>query len=711
MFEGDWDELDAAATLDAAVEFDEEENRAALGKLEAVLHFADLHADLPIRSQHAPTMRGGERLVVYGGEGCPAVAEFAPAELGPLLKLATRTAAGYLGEALALRHRFPKILAKTRNGQAIVWRARAVARACINLSQEAAALVDERVVPVIDTLSAYRLQKIIDAVIKQVDPEAARKAAEDRARDRGVWVHPSDDHGTKTIYVKAAAGDVIRFEATINDLAHALAALGDPGTLAARRAKAIGWIADPAAAYELLAAARYLATHPTETTATTPDTAGAAGATGAAGPAGAAGAAGAARPAGAAGPAGGARPAGGAGPAGAAKADGEDTTEASNQTSTTPDLDARLVDTADGRDPDTIDDLPEAPDCGNRSAGHCDDGLPTGLDIGDRGTGGGGTVGSTGGSTGGGGTGGGGGAGGGDLPAVHDTSRCEGDVTQRNPVGVCDPGDSGAVPRERFAMDEPGLDEEADRDAPHPSQRDHLDYLEELTTAQLQDRMLRLAWKSGRRDDFSDPTRITTHGASTDDEIDPFSRQGLTQRLAEIKQTAYTTGLGHGPGNGRGRVVIYVHLTDQTLQTGQGVVRVEGHGPLLADQLHELLGHDQVIVKPVIDLKDHVSVNAYEIPTRIRERVKLTHPAELFPYSTTETTVHTDLDHIQPYDPNGPPGQTSTATLAPAARFHHRLKTHGDWQVQRLDDGALEWTTPNGYKFRVDHTGTHRITD
>jgi hypothetical protein len=615
MFEGDWDELNAAATLDAAVEFDEEENRAALGKLEAVLHFADLHADLPIRSQHAPTMRGGERLAVYGGEGCPAVAEFAPAELGAVLQLATRTAAGYLGEALALRHRFPKILAKTRNGQAIVWRARAVARACINLSQEAAALVDERVVPVIDTLSAYRLQKIIDAVIKQVDPEAARKAAEDRARERGVWVHPSDDHGTKTIYVKAAAGDVIRFEATINDLARALAALGDPDTPAARRAKAIGWIADPAAAYELLAAARYLATHPTEATATTDDAARATG---------------------------------------AARADGEDTTEGSNQTNTTADLDAGLADTAYGRDRGTIDDLPEAPDCDNRSAGHYDDGLPTGLDPGDR-----------------------------------------------------------AKPFERFAMDEPGIDEEADRDAPHPSQRDHLDYLEQLTTAQLQDRMLRLAWKDRRlSDDFSDPTRIpTTHGASTDNEIDPFSRQALTQRLAEIKQTAYTTGLGHGPGNGRGRVVIYVHLTDQTLQTGQGVVRVEGHGPLLADQLHELLGHDQVIVKPVIDLNDHVSVNAYEIPTRIRERVKLTHPAEPFPYSTTETTVHTDLDHIQPYDPNGPPGQTSTTTLAPAARFHHRLKTHGDWQVQRLDDGALEWTTPNGYKFRVDHTGTHRIME
>ncbi|HEY0693624.1 MAG TPA: DUF222 domain-containing protein [Kribbella sp.] len=580
MFDADWDELDAAATLDAAVEFDADENRASLGKLEAALHFADLHADLPSSSQHARTVRGGERLVVHGGAGCPAVAEFAPAEFGAVLKLASGTAAAYMGEALALRHRFPKILAKIRNGQAIVWRARTVARACIKLSQEAAALVDERVAPVIDTLSAYRLQKIIDAVIKEVDPDAARKAAEDRARERGVWIDPSDDHGTKSIYVKAAAGDVIRFDATIEDIARALATLGDPDSLSARRAKAIGWIADPAAAYELLAAARYLAAQPNETTA------------------------GAER-----------------------DTDGRD-----------------IHETEDGE------------------AGH-----PEGPEGG------------------------------------------------QGKTGDSEIGAIGEATAERFGTAEPTADAEADRDAPHPSQSDHLDYLDNLSTADLQDRMVRLAWKRGRlNDDFGDPTRApANHNVSADNgpEADPFSRQALASRLAAIKQAAYTTGLGRASGPGHGRVVLYVHLTDQTLHTGQGVARLEGHGPVLASQVRELVGHDQVIVKPVIDLNEQISVNAYEIPTRIRERVKLAHPAEPFPYATAETTVRTDLDHIEPYRPNGPPGQTGTTTLAPAARFHHRVKTHGGWQVQRLDQGALQWTTRNGFKFRVDRTGTHRITD
>jgi hypothetical protein len=153
-----------------------------------------------------------------------------------------------------------------------------------------------------------------------------------------------------------------------------------------------------------------------------------------------------------------------------------------------------------------------------------------------------------------------------------------------------------------------------------------------------------------------------------------------------------------------------VHLTDHTLATGSGVLRAETIGPLLASQLAELIGHGPYTVKPVIDLNDAVSVDAYEIPTRIRDRVKLVHPVELFPYGTRETTNTIDLDHIQPYDPHGPTGQTSTTNLAPLGRFGHRVKTHAHgWTVHRIDHKTLEWTTPHGFTFHVDPAGTHRI--
>ena len=159
---------------------------------------------------------------------------------------------------------------------------------------------------------------------------------------------------------------------------------------------------------------------------------------------------------------------------------------------------------------------------------------------------------------------------------------------------------------------------------------------------------------------------------------------------------------------------MYVHLTDLTLATGDGVVRVDGErtlhdlGPILATQLSELLGHDRFVVKPVIDLHDRISVDAYEIPDRIREHLQLTYLRCYFPWCNLPAT-RADLDHIDPYDDTGPPDQTSTENLGPGCRLHHRLKTHGGWRCHRLPDGAFEWTSPHGHRYRVDHTGTHPL--
>jgi hypothetical protein len=153
-----------------------------------------------------------------------------------------------------------------------------------------------------------------------------------------------------------------------------------------------------------------------------------------------------------------------------------------------------------------------------------------------------------------------------------------------------------------------------------------------------------------------------------------------------------------------------VHLTDHTLATGTGVVRAETIGPLLAEQLTELVGHAPYTIKPVIDLNQSISADAYEIPTRIRNHIKLLHPVELFPYGTRETRTTIDLDHIQPYNPLGPPHQTNTTNLAPLSRYAHRVKTHAHgWNLRRLDHQTLEWTTPHNFTFHVDPTGTHRI--
>lgn len=254
MFEEDLDQLDTADLLAAASQYGRIENRAAVRVLEAALAYADRHA--VVLGEPRP---GYEKIHVYGGDGCPGVAEFAPIEFGAVMRMSSGAAAALIGEALALRHRLPRTWAAVLDGNAVAWRARKVAHACLALSQEAAVIVDRRVAGIVNTVTPGALAKIVKAAVWEADPEAAKAQAEAAARTRGVFVAPSDDHGTKQIWVRAAAGDVIRFDATIDDLARALKILGDTDDLDQRRAKAIGWISDPAAAHQLLEVARYLA--------------------------------------------------------------------------------------------------------------------------------------------------------------------------------------------------------------------------------------------------------------------------------------------------------------------------------------------------------------------------------------------------------------------------------------------------------------------
>jgi hypothetical protein len=163
------------------------------------------------------------------------------------------------------------------------------------------------------------------------------------------------------------------------------------------------------------------------------------------------------------------------------------------------------------------------------------------------------------------------------------------------------------------------------------------------------------------------------------------------------------------PDRLRPKVVLYVHLHEAALAgAGTGVARVEGLGPHGLTQLTELLGHARVVVKPVIDLRKHVSVNCYEHPTRVKERIHLKQPGDAFPHATI-ISRNLDTDHRIAYRPNGPPDQTGTRNGQPLRRTGHRAKTHLGYRVIPLWPGATLWRTPHGLHRVVDEHGTHRI--
>ncbi|QIK66233.1 DUF222 domain-containing protein [Nocardioides sp. HDW12B] len=118
-------------------------------------------------------------------------------------------------------------------------------------------------------------------------------------------------------------------------------------------------------------------------------------------------------------------------------------------------------------------------------------------------------------------------------------------------------------------------------------------------------------------------------------------------------------------------------------------------------------------VTPVVDLTEEIAVDQYEIPSRLRRQVVERDPTCMFPWCGN--AGRHDLDHLLAYvpmDEGGPPGQTSTSNLHRLCRFHHRLKTHGRWRVDRPPGGAdpgVVWTSPHGRRYLVTSDGTTRL--
>jgi 5-methylcytosine-specific restriction endonuclease McrA len=154
---------------------------------------------------------------------------------------------------------------------------------------------------------------------------------------------------------------------------------------------------------------------------------------------------------------------------------------------------------------------------------------------------------------------------------------------------------------------------------------------------------------------------------------------------------------------------LYVHLSERALGEPHGVGRVESPNVLVtAEQIAAWCGapESQVIVRPVIDLNNHVSVESYEIPDRIREHVILRDLGCVAPHCTKRAR-HADIDHILEWILGG---STDDLNLAPLCRGHHRLKTFSAWTYTMLQPGSYLWRSPMNHVYFRDGTGTRDLT-
>ena len=209
----------------------------------AVIHPAETLDD-------AETFRlrsGGESGVPLAGPGAPLVAEFSVAEFAAAVGIGTEAGKYYLGHALELRYRLPKLWARVVSGELAAWKARQVAHETIghSLSVEAAAFVDTHVAPVAHRIKPTQLARLVDEAIGRYMPDLA----EQRRRDAADGRHFTIDHdhvsfaGTSFVSGELDLADALDLDDAIRSIAGDLADLGCEEPLDVRRSLAAGELA------------------------------------------------------------------------------------------------------------------------------------------------------------------------------------------------------------------------------------------------------------------------------------------------------------------------------------------------------------------------------------------------------------------------------------------------------------------------------------
>lgn len=249
VFENDLVEMDAAATLAAAEANEHTLITAEIRRLQIAAHWADLHPGDTLPQRRLP---GTQHPVRLGGDGTPTVGDFAAAELGCVLRISDGAAAKLIADALDLRHRLRLVWAAAHAGQVPAHQARRIATATRHLTAEQAAVVDEHITPALGALSWTRLHTLLEAAILQADPDGAAHAAAAAAQERFVRLGRATEHGLKMILARASAGDATCFKAVIDRIADILQRQGNTDSVDVCRSKALGILAQPAQALQLL---------------------------------------------------------------------------------------------------------------------------------------------------------------------------------------------------------------------------------------------------------------------------------------------------------------------------------------------------------------------------------------------------------------------------------------------------------------------------
>jgi hypothetical protein len=197
----------------------------------------------------------GEHDIPVAGAGAPAVAEFCVAEFAAVMDVSTDSGRLYLGEAVELRYRLPRLWARVVDGDLPAWKARRVAKETMRLPFEGATFVDRHVAAVAHKIGYAALERLIEEALVRFDPETAESDRRKAAGGRHFDVHTEHVGYDGTVAVDGLLdlADALDLDLALSRGAAELAALGSEESLDVRRSQAAGDLARRQLALDLTA--------------------------------------------------------------------------------------------------------------------------------------------------------------------------------------------------------------------------------------------------------------------------------------------------------------------------------------------------------------------------------------------------------------------------------------------------------------------------
>jgi hypothetical protein len=189
----------------------------------AVMHPAETLDDAEGYASRVHLAGVDEQPLTLAGPGAPLVREFGVAEFAAAIGVGTEAGKRYVGHALELWYRLPRLWAAVSCGELAAWKGRRVAHETIghSLTAQAAAFVDAHVAPVAHKIRPAQLDRLVEEAVGRFMPETAERRRREAADGRFFRV----DHdqvsfaGTSLVTGELDLADALDLEDAIRGIA------------------------------------------------------------------------------------------------------------------------------------------------------------------------------------------------------------------------------------------------------------------------------------------------------------------------------------------------------------------------------------------------------------------------------------------------------------------------------------------------------------